>query len=81
MRSPRVILAAMPVLQRSVIIGATVAGFVGAIVGLFIGLVAYPPTALFAVIEIGLPAAVAGALGGLLVGSAILVVHRFARSR
>jgi hypothetical protein len=80
-RSPRVIAAEMPLLQRAVIIGTTVAGFLGAIVGLLIGLAAYPPTAFFAVIEIGLPAAVAGALVGLLVGSAILAVHRFARSR
>ena len=81
MRSPHVILAAMPVPRRSVIIGATVAGFLGAIVGLFIGFAAYPPTALFAAIEIGLPAAAAGALVGLVVGSAILAVHRCARSR
>jgi hypothetical protein len=67
----------MPVLPRAVIIGATIAGLVGAIVGLFIGLAAYPPTAFFAVIEIGLPAAFAGAVVGLAVGSAILAIERF----
>ena len=80
MRSLRTALAARPFLQRAVIICATVAGFVGAIAGLVIGLAAYPPTAFFAVIEIGLPAAIAGAVVGLAVGCANLTVERFTRS-
>lgn len=38
---------------------------IGAIAGLVIGLYAYAPTAPFAVIELGLPAAIVGGLVGL----------------
>ena len=36
--------------------GASVAGLAGAMIGLLVGLAAYPPTAAFAVIELGVPA-------------------------
>lgn len=55
----------------------TVGGFVGLIVGLF----AYAPTALFAVIEVGLPATIAGAVIGPIVGSLILAFRRLGRLR
>jgi hypothetical protein len=46
------------------LVGAGSAGLVGAIAGLIVGLFVYAPTAWFAAIEIGLPAAVVGALVG-----------------
>jgi ABC-type uncharacterized transport system permease subunit len=44
------------------------AGGIGAIAGLILGLVANPPTAWFAVFEVGLPAAVVGGVIGLIAG-------------
>jgi hypothetical protein len=66
------------------VLGAVLLGFVGAIGGLIIGMLAYAPTAWFAVIEAGLPAAVAGGtlglLAGLLVEAARRVKHRYRAS-
>lgn len=72
-------LAALPLLQRAVVIGATCAGIIGGIVGLVAGLHAYAPTAPFAVVELGLPATIAGAVTGLVIGSIILTIRRVAR--
>ncbi|MGH3495897.1 MAG: hypothetical protein ACRDP1_00320 [Nocardioidaceae bacterium] len=60
--------AALPTVPRSVLLGAVIAGAGGAVVGLVIGLHAYAPTAWFAIIEVGLPAALCGAFAGLMVG-------------
>jgi hypothetical protein len=51
---------------------------VGGVAGLVIGLRAYPPTAWFAVLELGIPAGFAGAVLGLLAGSVVqlVAVHR-----
>jgi hypothetical protein len=43
-------------------------GVVGALAGLILGLISYPPTAWAAVFEIGIPAAALGLIGGLIVG-------------
>jgi hypothetical protein len=51
-------------------IGAIDLGLLGAVVGLIVGLIAYPPTALFAALELGIPAAVLGGLAGLIIGAA-----------
>ena len=48
------------------LVGAGSAGLIGAIAGLVIGLFVYAPTAWFAAIELGLPAAVVGALVGMI---------------
>ena len=72
-------LGAMPVLPRAVVMGASVAGLAGALIGLLVGLAAYPPTAAFAVIELGVPATIAGALAGLLTGSIIRITRRIGR--
>ena len=47
-----------------VVVGAVLAGSIGCVVGLILGLRSYPATAWFAVIEVGLPAATAGAVVG-----------------
>ena len=59
--------------------GAMVAGLVGGVVGLVLGLFAYPPTAWFAVIEVGFPAAVLGGLAGLVIGAIASVAQRRAQ--
>ena len=67
-------------LARFVVFTAAGSGIVGAIVGLVIGLT-YPPTAAIAVIELGLPSAVAGAFIGVLLGSLAVVISGVLRSR
>ena len=61
---------------REAVAGGLVIGLVGCVVGFVIGQVAYPPTALVAAVELGIPSAVVGAFGGLLVGFVVrLVAH------
>jgi hypothetical protein len=55
---------------RCAVIGAVVGGSLGGLAGLIIGLLVYPPTAVFAMFELGLPGAVVGAIVGLVVGLA-----------
>jgi len=54
------------------------AGVAGGITGLTVGLYTYAPTAPFAVIELGLPATLVGAVIGLVIGSIILAIRRIA---
>jgi hypothetical protein len=61
---------------RWAIAGAAGVGVIGAIGGLIIGLRAYPPTAPFAVIELGLPAAIVGGLVGLVTGAIVRASRR-----
>jgi hypothetical protein len=68
-------LRGVPPIARWVIVGAASAGVVGAAMGLVVGLLAYPPTAWFAIFELGVPAGVAGGIVGLL-GALILGVGR-----
>lgn len=74
-------LAQLPVLPRSIVIGAFITGTVGGITGLIVGLFTYAPTAPFAVIEAGLPATIVGAVVGLIAGSLILAFRRLTRLR
>jgi hypothetical protein len=62
---------------RWTIRGAVIAGLVGAVVGLVLGLRAHPATAWFAVVEVGLPAAVVGAVVG---GAAGAIATAFGRT-
>jgi hypothetical protein len=66
----------LPVLPRSVVAGAVCAGVLGCVAGLVIGLLVYPPTAWFAVFELGIPAAIGGGVLGLIAGSVVLAVRR-----
>jgi hypothetical protein len=67
----RTTLAQIPLLGRFVLAGMALAGGVGGLVGLIVGLRVYPPTAAFAVFEVGVPAAVVGALLGLISGLSV----------
>lgn len=59
---------ALPSPARQAVGGALILGVVGALAGLILGLIAYPPTAWAAVFEIGIPALALGLIGGLIVG-------------
>jgi hypothetical protein len=66
----------MPVPTRFAVIGALALGIAGGVAGLISGLFAYPPTAWFAVAEVGMPAALLGGLAGFLVGFLVQTVRR-----
>jgi hypothetical protein len=63
-------------LLQGIVIGAVCLGLLGALVGLIRGLWVYPPTALFAVYEAGVPALMVGGLLGAFVGSAARLIGR-----
>jgi hypothetical protein len=66
----------LPVLTRSFVVGAVCTGAVGCVAGLAVGLLVYPPTAWFAIFELGIPAAIVGGIVGLLSGWVVLAVRR-----
>jgi hypothetical protein len=72
-------LRGLPMLGRWVILGALIAGVTGGVVGLVVGLFAYPPTAPVAVVELGYPAALAGALVGLVAAMTAATASRIRR--
>jgi hypothetical protein len=67
---------ALPLVPRLAVIGAGVLGLVGGCVGLVLGLIAYPPTAWFAVVEVAVPSALLGAVLGLVAGVVVTLAHR-----
>ncbi len=71
MRTAPNALAQIPLLGRFVLAGMVLAGGIGGVVGLIVGLRVYPPTAWFAIFELGVPAAVVGALLGLASGLSV----------
>ncbi len=66
----------LPLPARGAILGAASVGVVGAVCGLVVGLLAYAPTAWFAMFELGVPAALLGGLLGLVVGLIVASVRR-----
>ena len=71
----------LPLPGRWAVIGAASVGMIGAVVGLVIGLIVYAPTALFAVLELGLPAAIVGGVIGLITGVIVIAGRRIKQSR
>jgi riboflavin transporter FmnP len=71
--------SAAPLPARWAIVGATSAGVIGAIAGLVAGLLAYPPTAWFAVFELGVPATIAGGLVGFVAALIVMAGRRIKR--
>ncbi len=63
--------------EQVVGLGALTGGLLGGVAGGVLGLFAYPPTAWFAVIELGVPGAVLGALFAL----AVVALRRRAPDR
>ncbi|GCD92162.1 hypothetical protein [Nocardioides sp. LS1] len=64
----RVALRQLPIPLAGTLVGGVVLGAVGGIIGFVLGLRAHPPTAWFAVLEIGIPVGLVGALLGFLFG-------------
>jgi hypothetical protein len=52
----------MSLIPRFAVVGSTAALILGGFVGLVLGLHAYPATAWFAVLEVGVPAGIGGAV-------------------
>jgi hypothetical protein len=80
MTSARSQLATMSLVPRFVVIGFTAALVLGGFVGLLVGLRAYPKTAWFAVLEVGVPSGIGGAVVGALAGLVAVVVQRVSDS-
>jgi hypothetical protein len=66
----------LPLVARWALGCALALGLIGGVVGLVLGIVAYPPTAWFAVFEVGIPSGILGAIIGTLIGSVIHVTRR-----
>ena len=71
------LLRSVPRPVAGAILGAGVFAVGGGIVGLVLGLNAYPPTAWFAVLEVGIPSAIIGGMLGLVAGLASMIVKRW----
>ncbi|MGO9333294.1 MAG: hypothetical protein ACLQCU_04430 [Acidimicrobiales bacterium] len=74
-------LRGLPLPGRWAVIGAASVGTIGAVVGLVVGHIVYAPTALFAVVELGLPAAIVGGVIGLSTGVVVIAGRRIKQSR
>jgi hypothetical protein len=74
------ILRDRPLPVRWAVIGAGSAAVVGCLIGLVVGLLVHPPTAWFAVFELGVPASALGALIGLAFGALAIAFRRGDRS-
>jgi hypothetical protein len=66
---------------RWAVIGAVLAGSIGAVSGLVVGLLVNPPTAWFAVFELGVPASLAGCIVGLACGALACAIRRSTASQ
>lgn len=69
-------LRARPLPFRWAAIGAVSAGLLGGVVGLVVGLRVHPPTAWFAIFELGIPASILGGLVGLASGAIAYAARR-----
>lgn len=76
MATARALVASLPLILRLAVVCSTTACVLGGLVGLVLGLRAYPPTAWFAVFEVAIPAGILGAVVGALVGVVAVMVQR-----
>jgi hypothetical protein len=72
-------LGTLPIVARFAILGAAMASLIGGLAGLIVGLIAYPPTAWFAVLELGIPAGLLGGVVGGLTGLVASTMHKVKR--
>jgi hypothetical protein len=75
LREARGAVAALPLAIRLAVVLGGILGVLGGVVGLVVGLVSYAPTAWFAVVEVGVPAAFLGMVVGLLAASLVRLGH------
>lgn len=68
-----------PLLRRAARVGAACAGITGAVAGLIIGLRVDPAAAWFVIIKLGVSAAIAGGIAGLMIGSIFLAFRHAVR--
>jgi ABC-type antimicrobial peptide transport system permease subunit len=61
-------------------VGAASLGVVGAVVGLIVGFYVHAPTAPFAMVELGLPATIAGGCVALIIGTILAAGRRISRN-
>ena len=61
-------------------LGAVSLGVIGATAGLIIGFFVHWPTALFAIVELGLPATIVGGVIGLILGAILAAGRRIFRN-
>ena len=73
-------LRGLTVPARWATVGAACAGMIGAVTGLVIGLFTYAPTAPFAAVALGLPAAIVGGVVGLVAGAVMAVARSSLRN-
>ena len=66
----------LSVTVRFAIFGGGAFLILGACVGLVVGLFVYPPTAVFALFEVGIPSGIVGAIGGFLAGAGVSLYRR-----
>ncbi|MHB8189910.1 MAG: hypothetical protein ACYDHP_05725 [Ferrimicrobium sp.] len=69
----------MPLLGRWAVGGAACLGVIGAVTGLVVGLIAHPPTAPFAALELGIPATIVGGAIGFVAGVIVMTGRRIRR--
>jgi hypothetical protein len=58
------------------VIGAAAFSAIGGLVGLVLGLKSFPPTAWFAILEVGVPSGILGGSLGLLAGTLVKLLRR-----
>jgi hypothetical protein len=75
------LLSDVPLPMRHVLGGVILLGVVGCFAGLTIGLIVYPPTAWFALFELGIPAGLVGGLLGLVSGLVTMGLRAVRSSR
>jgi hypothetical protein len=75
LRSVRTFLGSLGLREACTIVATLSLAMAGAVAGLIIGLEVHPQTAVFAVFELGAPAAIVGAVLGSLIGTIAVAIR------